>query len=211
MRLLFPERLVTPHLTVRPDGYDPKRIPSVLYVGQATGPNDAEDGSPSAKEIRQKLRNFLKRKPSDPETGFWRFALLLSNALKNHTGHPEIAPLQNLVWTNICKIGVCKFNPSGAIYEGQRELAVQTLQAEIKVYKPTLIYWATNNYATDVVGKVVDDPNNISWTKDLQNKGIRTRKPLNALPAMFWGPHPGRKPRTDWDLWVKLACNLIGT
>jgi len=203
MQKLFRGQLVTPHLTVPPDGYNPKRIPSVLFVGQATGPNEAEEGNPSAEEIRDKIGAFQRDA-----------ALRLSDALKRQTGHADIAPLQNLVWTNICKIGVCKKNPPVEIYEGQRELSVKTLQAEIKVYKPKLVYWATGRYAEAVVRETVRDKSetDVTWAKakDPSGRPILTRGPENGLPAIFWGPHPDRKPRADWDWWIKKALKLIG-
>ncbi len=199
MQKLFRGQLVTPHLTVPPDGYNPKRIPSVLFVGQATGPNEAEEGNPSAEEIRDKIGAFQRDAAlrPHPRSGFWRFALCLSDALKRQTGHADIAPLQNLVWTNICKIGVRRGNPPKQIYEFQRELAIHTLRAEIASYKPKLVYWATWDYLVDVVREAVDDPNDISWTKDLEDKWIWTRRPVNSLPAMVWSGRPQGKPRTD--------------
>lgn len=207
----FPDQLVTPHLTVCPDGYNSKRIPSVLYVGQATGPNPADEGSPSVEEIRQKIGQFQKKAASRPKSGFWRFALCLSTEIARYTRHTHIALLQNLVWSNICKIGVCEGNPKKQIYESQKELAIQTLRAEIECYKPKLVYWATHKYHLDAVHVTVGDAydDDSTWTKDRANDQIYTRRPKDGLPAMIRTPHPDRKPRANWDLWIKVACNLI--
>jgi hypothetical protein len=213
MRRLFPGEVTRPHLTVAPDGYAPERIPSVLYVGKAVGPNEPELENLNAMQLRQKTSEFLKRFASNQYRGsaFCDFGLRLSAALNRHAGHLEIAPLQNLVWTNICKIGVCKGNPPDLVYECQRDLAIQTLRAEIAFYQPRLVFWATNTYRYDAVRETVGDEseNDNSWTKDLGERGIYTRGPFNSMPAMVWTPHPQGKPEPDWGLWIEQACKLI--
>jgi hypothetical protein len=122
MRKIFPRQLVSPHLTVPPDGYDPGRIPSVLYVGKATGPNPTDEEKLNAEELRQKTGKFLKSVAANKfrVSGFCNFALRLSKGLKQHSGNIDIDPLQNLVWTNICKIGVVEgIPPDDKIYECQ--------------------------------------------------------------------------------------------
>jgi hypothetical protein len=215
MKKRLPDQLVTPWLTVEPDGYGSEQIPLVLYVGKASGPNQAEQKNLNAEQLRQVRREFLKSVVSNEFRGFafCDFALQLSDALKHHTGHDGIAPLQNLVWSNICKIGVCgKKPPNATIYGFQRDLAVQTLQAEIEFFKPKLVYWATHKYHLDAIRETVGDEidDDITWANDPSDDRIYTRGPKDGLPAMIRGPHPERKSNKELASWIELACSLIG-
>lgn len=211
MRKLFPDLLTRPILTVAPEGYAPQRIPSVLYVGKAAGRNEADTEDLNAGQLRQKTKDFLRRWASEGYVGpsFCGFGLRLSEALKPRHACHNVATLQNLVWTNVCKIGVVEGNPRDKVYESQRELAIETLRAEITYYQPRLVFWATNNDYCDAVRATVGDESDASWAKDLADQGVYTRLPLESAPAMIWTPHPARKPKTALDLWIRQACDLM--
>lgn len=212
MRREFGDVVTGPFLSVAPPGYDPERVPSVLYVGKALGPNE-QMREVSVQGLRRRTRRFLGQviQGRHRDSGFWNFALDLSRAIAEHTGHPEIAPLQNLVWTNICKIGHAENNPKGGIYEKQEKLAIATLRAEIALYRPRLVFWATWNYGVEVVRKVVNDSStdDASWMKDLAEEGIYLRASMGALPPMVWTYYPERKSKEDWKRWIECAIKLL--
>lgn len=210
MRRDFGEVVTGPFLSVEPEHYNPSRIPSVLYVGKALGPNE-QMPNVSVRELRGRTAKFLGQVVQGEHRwrAFWNFAVRLSSAVAQNTGHARISPLQNLVWTNICKIGDAKKNPARQIYETQKELAIATLKAEIAAYRPALVFWVTGNYKVEVVRNVVDDIDDASWVKDLEQKGIYWRAQRGSLPPMIWTYHPERKSAETWRLWIERAVELV--
>jgi hypothetical protein len=202
----FAGNLNGPHITFKPDGYDLERK-TVLYVGKALGKRTRKGDLPSVETLQNEFRRFLEDVVSGEQGSvFWNFALKLSERLATQEG-PR---LQNLVWSNICKIGVCKGNPGKEIFEEQKCLAIETLRAEIEYYKPSLVMWVTGDYRCEVVGQVVDDLNEKHWDKTLNAKWwFYQRKPMNSLPAMLWTYHPQGKKREMTAAWIDHACNLL--
>lgn len=137
----------------------------------------------------------------------------MSRELARSTGHPEAGDLQNLVWSNICKVGVCEGNPQGKhrdVFLEQQQLAADTLKAEVAEYRPRLVLFATGDqFGWEVVRDVANDADDSTWDKTNCEKGVYQRGPMRSLPAMLWTPHPARKKSSDWDLWIDLACKLI--
>jgi hypothetical protein len=206
----FGRTLTGPQITIEPDGYDPDRIPSVLYVGIAPGNNDAQYNLPSAKVLRKNARKFLENEiKKKRHSAFWKFALELAQktAGRDYDGD---RPLRNLIWSNICKIGVCKGNPGKTVFDAQKFLAIETLRAEIKTYRPKLVVWVTGDYRVEVIGQVIDDLKEKHWNKALKARWwFYQRKPMNSLPAMLWTYHPQGKKREMTAAWIDHACNLL--
>ena len=107
------DHLAPPFLSVAPDGYDPSLSPTVLYVGKATRGNWWEDVSepshdPTSEQCRRAASAFVKtRIVSDKyRPAFWRFAHSRSNAAGQ-----GVTALQNLIWSNIAKLGLKDGNP----------------------------------------------------------------------------------------------------
>jgi hypothetical protein len=207
----FAGNLNGPHITFKPDGYDLERK-TVLYVGKALGKRTRNGDLPSAEACQNEFRRILRAVVSgEYGSAFWNFALELSQRLAGQEG-PR---LENLVWSNICKIGVRKGNPGKEIFEEQKCLAIETLRAEIKYYKPSLVMWVTGNYGGEVVrqvvedANVVEDPNKEHWEKSPEDKGVYFRRRMHSLPAMLWTYHPQGQHRQDTDLWIREACKLL--
>lgn len=203
-------RLTGPFLSVPPIGYDPRRTPSVLYIGKA---NAGWPHHSTVERLRGKTMKFLEErvKRGEYRSAFWKLALDVSRQLAR-SANPQVAPLQNLVWTNMCKIGVFPGNPGADAYRMQRDLAIETLTAEIAAYRPQLVFWVTGNYGLDIITDVVADPKDRSWKKEkkLEEKGLYWREPTDSLPAMLWTDHPQGKPRPVVEVWIEQACKLIG-
>ena len=209
-----PDQLAAPFLSVPPAGYDPKSMPSILYIGKATKGDWDRDSfllSPTIEERRactiDFLDNYVKTRKYD--SAFWRFVLDLSRQAALNNG-ADIEPLQNIVWTNICKLGVLKGNPEGVYYEFQHALALDTLRSEIEAYRPSLAVIVTNDYGMDLIGEIADDSNNSSWHKENEKFGFWWREPAGEIPAMLWTYHPERKPRELLQTWIEQACVLAG-
>jgi hypothetical protein len=200
----FAGNLNGPHITFKPDGYDLERK-TVLYVGKALGNRTRNGDLPSPEACQNEFRRFLEDVVSgEYGSAFWNFALELSQRLAAQEG-PR---LRNLVWSNICKIGVQKGNPGKEIFEEQKCLAIETLRAEIKYYKPSVVMWVTGNYRAEVVGQVVEDPNEEHWEKSPEDEGVFFRGRMHSLPAMLWTYHP-QGPDRNHDLWIREACKLL--
>jgi hypothetical protein len=205
-------RIAAPFLSVAPADYDPIAVPSVLCVGKATA---GEWGrrrflhSPTVEERRQCTTDFLNDlvKTGEYTSSFWRFARSLSERLAVATGCP-IQPLQNLVWSNICKIGVLHGNPTGKILRAQSELAVASLRLEIEVYRPKLVVFVTGDFGEQLIDAVVGDRQQDTWQKERGNELFWWRKRVGNMPALLWTYHPERKPRSTVETWIQQALQL---
>jgi hypothetical protein len=203
------DRIAAPFLSVPPAKYDPASAPSVLYVGQATAGEWYRDEfceSPTVDERRTRTTRFLEEcvKTGCYRTAFWRFALNLS-ARFAEIASGAIEPLQNIVWTNISKIGVCSGNPRGACLKSQRELSIRTLRFEIKEYRPALIVFVTGNYGKDVVGEIISDPDETRWMWECKNDWFWWRPSMDELPPVLWTGHPRSKSREEIQRWLEKA------
>ena len=213
--LKFADKITGPHITFKPDGYDSHRH-TVLYVGKALGTQDTRDGEPpSAEELRNESRSFLQEVVSGKHPyAFWNLALDLSAQFASQGG----PLLQNLIWSNICKIGAWNgknANPEGDALAEQWGLAVETLCAEIEQYKPSLVMWVTHDYTVKseqdvgVIGEVLNEPDPILWKRDLEKTDLWWRERTDLFPAMLWTGHPQGKPKTYLNAWIEKACNLV--
>ena len=213
----FAGKLTEPHITFKPDGYD-SQPNTVLYVGKALRTQDTCDGDPpSAEELRKESRRFLEDVFSGKYgSAFWNFALDLAKKTAGRD-YDETRPLQNLVWSNICKIGAWNgkdMNPKGDAFVEQRDLAVETLRAEIECYKPSLVVWVTHDYGVKsehdvgVIGEITGEADPISWKRELEDTWLWWRDRTNSSPPMVWTGHPQFKQK-HWDTWVRKACELV--
>jgi hypothetical protein len=199
--------LTGPFLSIPPRNYDPSRVPSVLYIGKA---NAGWECYSTVKQLRQHTARFLKNGiiGGDYQSAFWRFALSLSDTVR---GGYQTAPLNNLIWTNICKVGVKKGNPSTKIFEMQRALGILTLRAELSEYRPRLVVWVTGDYGADVIGETIGDPEHALWNRSLEKKGFWWRNRSEDAPAMLWTYHPQGKTRETVNSWLEKARDLFDT
>jgi hypothetical protein len=205
----FSGEITGPHITFKPRGYDSQRN-TVLYIGKALGAQDAQPGNPSVEDRRDAASDFLDKVVGCRKFRkypFWNFALQLAKRIAG-SDYDEDRPLQNLIWSNICKIGECKGNPKGEVFAEQNCLAVETLRAEIEYYKPRLVMWVSGIYGHDVVWKVTNDPHEEHWEKSPEDDAVYFRRRMHSLPAMLWTYHP-QGPYRNPDLWIREACKLL--
>jgi hypothetical protein len=205
--------LAGPFLSVPPASYDPARTPSVLYVGKATAGKwclSRYMRLRTLKDRRQCTADFLENyvKTGRYSSAFWRFAQRLSEGVAAAT-KSNIEPLQNLVWTNICKIGVKQGNPSGYVFRAQRELAVESLRFEIKRYRPRLVVFVTGDYGAEIVDAVVCDVGRSTWHKERGRDLFWWHEPIGKMPAILWAYHPARKPVSVLEVWLEQVSRLV--
>jgi hypothetical protein len=159
---------------------------SILYVGKATAkdwyrddcafgpphPSNQEAMNARIKERHECAKEFVQNEAPAYNSGFWQFARELNVEAAKKWKLPLGNPLQHITWTNICKIGALKGNPSGLLFRRQQDLAIETLRQEIKSYRPQLICFVTWNFAWDLVKKVFGDPTDGSWDQTRNEEWI---------------------------------------
>jgi hypothetical protein len=207
----YPDRISVPFLSVPPANYDPVAVPSVLYVGKATaGPWGLSDflRSPTVMERHEFTAAFMKEEINTGEysSAFWRFGRDLSRQIGLSSRRP-IHGLQNLVWTNLCKIGVVRGNPSGEILQAQGVLATECLRLEIQTYRPKLIVLVTADYADHLLTAALGEQ--MPWHKESGPDGFWWREATDELPAILWTYHPERKPQNLLEIWLQQASRLV--
>ena len=125
-----------------------------------------------------------------------RFCLLPMLFQQWEKWNQKIKPLENLVWTNICKIRCLRRNPSGEIFRAQRSLALETLRLEIDLYRPSLIYFASGCFASEIVDEAVGTTGDTPSSEERKEKHlIWWRESTGAMPGIVWSRHPQGKSR----------------
>lgn len=191
-----------PFLSSSPREYDSTR--SILYVGKATeGPwKEEKEECNCLADYRALPSRFLNDLPATKKlSAFWRFGKALSEL-----DAPK-RPYQNLIWTNLAKIGVCRGTPTEKIFQEQKALAIETLRTEMKVYRPALVVFVTGDYHPEIVHEVTVPQ--AEWRRDLERTGLWWRPAARNLPALMWTYHPERKRRTTLDVWLRKAKELL--
>jgi len=206
----YPNRVAGPFLSVPPANYDPVTVPSILYVGKATaGSWGLSDFlcSPTLTERHKFTADFLEGEVNTGEysSAFWRFAHDLSKQVA--LSHRPIHGLQNLVWTNLCKIGVVRGNPGREILEAQSNLAIKCLRLEIQMYRPKLIVLVTGDYAGHLVTSALGEQ--MPWHEETGPDGFWWREATDELPAILWTYHPERKAKNLLENWLQHASRLM--
>jgi len=118
-------------------------------------------------------------------------------------------PFDNLIWTNLAKIGVQSGNPSGAYFNAQMKLAVETLVAEIAHYKPSLVVTAVHDFGYGPLRRSIPE----LWDDGLHMQAswptYWPQSARNGRPAILWTMHPERKDQAVLDTWLKVARRLV--
>jgi len=198
-------RLAAPFLSVSPVGYDPSARPSVLLVGQVTKGKwykNAYLKQKSATERRTRTRTYLEKESPKNRGAFWTFARELSKELTEENESSN--GLQNLVWTNLCKLGDMKNDQlCPQIFAPQRDLAIETLRLEIETYRPKLVVFVTGDWADCWVIAVVGDPERAPWHKA---QTCWWRESTTKEPAMLWTRrHPRGATLAMRKAWLRKA------
>lgn len=215
-----PEKLAAPFFSAVPR--QPKS-PLILYVGKATAGCWHKESflkwmkRTPQERVSERLgctRQWLETvRRGEYRSQFWDFGIEL-NAIAAATTKLRRLGFQNLVWSNVAKIGRIDANPRGTYFELQRALAVQTLKTEITIYRPSLIYFASWDICDEyVIGELLDDPQVESWPRNqrLNDDGIWCRPGQSGSPPVVWTQHPQGKSRAQRNLWLRKVAKVLGS
>ena len=185
----------------------------LLFVGKATDqdyflPNFENDllVSNDAAVIGRLEQNRKLVEKDRPSTAFWKLFVELSVAAGNCEN------LENIVWTNICKIGLRSGPPTDALLQVQKELAIRTLRIEIEEYRPSLVVFVSGKYASEVVislGKVPEEEWKKSNMPGADSGTWWLRSPTRDSPSFLWTMHPQFKSTLEKQAWVQRALWLM--
>ena len=152
----------------------------VLYTGKATaGPFNLETADQDYFGCNKKA--------------FWSFARKL-NSLTG--GDPS--ELGNIAWSNLCKIGTVKGNPTDDLVEEQADLAVKTLRQEWIELRPTLVVCVAEGFQEQLIYRAFDVVQNHDDGFEALTVpgGTFWRRPaIDDMPAFLWMKHPQGKRR----------------
>jgi hypothetical protein len=127
-------------------------------------------------------------------SAFWRFRSSLQQISKS------------VIWTNLAKIGVQSGNPKWRLVRKQRELACQTLAAEIEEYKPALIVLVTGDFGRhEIIWPMFGGHE--TWLGDTSTSYLWQERSSFHIPAM-WTRHPDLKPGSELQLWLRKVREL---
>jgi hypothetical protein len=205
--------LAAPFTSVDVDRQLPQTI---MLVGKATHGNWCMDSFEKARskselervqERKDATINFLKDCAPTYPSAFWGFYRDLSKSIRANT-----------IWTNIAKIGVCRpqgekksINPSGPFLKAQKELAIETLAAEVLEYAPDLVLFVTagddplDGIVTLVCGSERE------WEKKslLAGNPVWIRRRSTNHPPVLCTGHPGYKSGAVRKAWIMETSELM--
>jgi len=207
----FPsDALAAPFLSVQTDASVDALKRPILLVGKATHKGwrldkflQTKDKPVTARiaERKEATSDFLSKHAGTDRSFFWKF-------------YRDLKTIRSFViWTNLAKIGVYRpegdnrsKNPEGDFLTCQKELAKETLHAEMEEYKPALVVLVTSTYAAEEIAHPVFGAKNIWKTPD---DSIWWQRRTQTQPPILWVDHPGFKPKKERDRWIKKAQELI--
>jgi hypothetical protein len=198
------KRLSFPFLSSAPKNYESGKSHSILYVGKSTdGPwNDEKQNCQTPNQFRAIPQNFMKDiAGKEGPYAFWRFARRLGGFCS------PASPYQNLVWTNLAKIGVLKGTPNEKVFRAQEDLAIATLKSEIETYQPALVVFVTGDYHPNAIYEVTGSSQ--EWQRGLENTGLWWRAATKKTPALIWTYHPQGKTNAILQVWAEKARELL--
>jgi hypothetical protein len=120
--------------------------PQLLFIGQATR---GEMGDGSYKAASEKSYAILQRGYANPPCGFWQAVVAITNKCARITS--EDTKLLRIGWSNLCKIGDCKHNPSRKSICAQADMCVQALREELPTAKPVVTILLSGDLAVDEI------------------------------------------------------------
>ena len=152
----------------------------VLYTGKATGgeyrPGPEDD-------------DYF----GNNNAPFWSFARRF-NLLTGSNAED----LENLAWSNLCKIGTCSGNPDDALAAAQSDLAVETLRKEWLELEPTLVVCVAEGYQEPFIYKALEDKQNVDdGFSCVPVNGFQfwIRPRIGSFPPILWMRHPQFRTR----------------
>jgi hypothetical protein len=206
----MPKTVAAPFLSAASQARCSRRI---LLVGKATAGGWWQveyrkalltSSSEAVSERLGRNRSFVQQKGNSKS--FWNLFCRLA-ALNPDFG------LDSVVWSNVAKIGRLKGNPTGRLLSAQEELAVRTLKAEIKEYKPALTMFVVgcDKGLSRIVERAVDTPAD-KWKRSEEvdrANGIAGVWWKQGPPALLWTRHPQGASRSEVEYWLSRAQELM--
>jgi len=195
-------RLAAPFLSISDERTAVTRRGTIMLVGKATNKSwELEEFlSFSDRPIQERVeercsvtRKHLENMRKKPSSAFWRFWRKL-----HEIGSP-------VIWTNLAKIGTITRNPGCAVLDAQKELACETLKAEICEYKPSLVV-ITGDYAKNIIYSIWPQKD---WTISEYDRTTCWIRRDSLRPSVLWVDHPERKRKERISLWLEKARELL--
>ena len=188
---------------------------SIMLVGQATKGNwflpqfeecrerklSIEDRVMQCREHTLDFQadgHYRKFKNSD----FWRFMRDLKEALDTQ-----------VIWTNLAKIGLQYGNPRGQVLSDQSDLAIATLRAEVREYRPQLVVLVSGGFAVkEIVYPTFDTRTRNEWQEfQLEAKDDYCLLESTKIhPTILWFNHPRGKSGHAKNRWIEIIRSRIG-
>ena len=138
---------------------------------------------------------------------FWSFARRLNSLTGGNSDE-----LENIAWSNLCKIGTRYGNPGDDLVEAQADLAIATLRQEWTELNPTLIVCVAEGYQEHLIYRAFEVIQNINdgFNVVTTSSGkFWVRSALNGMPAFLWMKHPQGKPREYIETAQSLAEQIL--
>ena len=208
-------RLAAPFLsTPATDAYKAGSRGTVMLVGKATSGRNTLDDAPVAlaydvETVKRRTPAVFNEVVKSVETSpFLRFGQRLSKDVAEAAG-PKSEPFENLIWTNLAKIGMQSGNPGGPYLKAQMELAVETLAAEIAYYRPSLVVTAVHDFGYGPLRRAIPELWEDGPHKQASWPTYWSQSARNGRPAVLWTMHPERKEPAVLDTWSKVARHLV--
>ena len=209
------KNLAAPFLSTANDGYRPGTPGSIMVVGKATSGKNTLGRAEVADEydadtVKRRISEVIQESHEGKEHSvFMRFTRELSVAVAEGVGQIQQQPYENLIWTNLAKIGVISGNPTGPYLQAQMELAVETLASEIAHYKPSIVVTTVHSFGYGPLRRAISELWESGPHDSVGSWPSYWRHPAQGgRPAILWTMHPERKKHAVLEAWKEVAIEL---
>ncbi len=210
-----PPVLAAPFLSVAPPAYRPGSPGTIMLVGKATSGDNTLGEAPihdryNLAAVQERYRAVIEDQLTRAYTSpFLNFAERLSKKGLQYT-IGKLQPFDNLIWTNLTKIGTRKGNPAGSLTGAERHLIAETLAAEIKIYRPRLVVVTTGFYRFGLVREILTALSGEDGKDQMYSASRLWAKTKTANgPAYLWTMHPQGKRAVTLEDWITEADALM--
>ena len=166
----------------------------ILYIGKAT---EGKFGIENASSMYFNCNG----------AAFWALARRFSTA-----ADPSCNALENVAWSNLCKIGTISDCPVNQLADAQHQLAVESLQEEITRVQPTLIVCVAEGYQDHFFYEalqVVQGKDDGFLSADVDGVPYYYRGRRDSWPPILWMKHPQLRKRSYVDAVVAMGSDLM--
>lgn len=158
--------------------------PQLFFIGQATKGKMFEGTYISVAQVSYRLLEKYKFNPG--RSGFLRALRSITDQCRRIVSPNGTLP--SVGWSNLCKIGDSRKNPTPQSVHAQADLCVRALREELQKASPSITLLLTGDFARDEILYPVFGEK--GWRNNVADENLVAVKDHPQYGVVLWGYHP---------------------